>query len=98
MDNDTSREIYVTPAIHHEDQKTLEKLTENRHWDFAQFKSILVALGLLGNGISIPAPNRTEKCNKKQRGGIFPINSGGYGYEIDSYGKDYSGYQQIRSD
>ncbi len=50
-------------SIQGEHQKTLENLTQSKNWDSAQFNKIIVTLGLIGNGQSIPARFRPESIN-----------------------------------
>ena len=54
--------IYVNSA-HPEDKKTLEALTAPSNWDSDQFDRVMVALGLVGNGESVPAINRPESVH-----------------------------------
>jgi len=50
-------------AIHSKDQETLDRLTEPRNWDYAQFRSILVALAKVSNAQSITARNRPNSIH-----------------------------------
>jgi len=50
-------EIYLG-RIHPKDAQILKELTEPRNWDYGRFKRVMVALGIVGGGQAIPAPNR----------------------------------------
>lgn len=54
-----SKDIYVS-RIHPEDVQVLDQLTQPKSWDFKQFRKVLIALGIVGNGQAIPAPNRPD--------------------------------------
>jgi len=54
-----NNDIYVS-RVHPEDAKRLEQLTQPKSWDFQQFRKILIAIGMVGGGAAIPAPNRPD--------------------------------------
>lgn len=49
-----------TNKTHPADLATLERLTQPKNWDYSQFRRVLIALGIVSNGQSIPAVNRPE--------------------------------------
>lgn len=49
-----------TSKTHPADLATLEFLTQAKNWDYPQFRKVLIALGIVSNGQSIPAVNRPE--------------------------------------
>jgi hypothetical protein len=51
---------YKPNLIHPEDQKTLDQITSPRSWDYGQFKRAISTIGVLGEGVSIPAYNRPD--------------------------------------
>jgi len=55
-------EIYLG-RIHPKDAQILKELTEPRNWDYGRFKRVMVALGIVGGGQAIPAPNRPESIH-----------------------------------
>jgi hypothetical protein len=48
---------------HPKDLQSLEKLSQTRCWDYQDFRTILVALGTIGNGQSLPAKNRPDSIH-----------------------------------
>lgn len=54
---------YQAKKIHPDDQKVLDQITSPKHWDYGQFKKAIVSIGLLGEGVSIPAYNRPESIH-----------------------------------
>jgi len=54
--------IYLD-RTHPEDMETLYKLTQPKCWDYPLFRRVLVAIGSVGNGQAIPAPNRPDSIH-----------------------------------
>lgn len=55
--------LYEDNHIHPEDKKALDQITEPRKWDSQRFRSVLISLGTLNSGISIPSYNRPDQIN-----------------------------------
>ncbi len=51
---------YQPIRIHPEDQKVLDQITSTKSWDYVQFKKVISTIGILGEGVSIPAYNRPD--------------------------------------
>lgn len=54
--------IYLS-RINPDDARVIDQLTQSRRWDYAQFRQVLIALGVVGNGYSIPASNRPDSIH-----------------------------------
>jgi hypothetical protein len=55
-------EVYLGKT-HPEISKILDELTLPRNWDFDRFKRVFLALGIIGNGQALPAPNRPDSVH-----------------------------------
>lgn len=65
-------EIYAK-SIRPDQVRVVEKLTEGSHWDFEQFKKVMVALAAVGHGQSVPAHHRPESLHLQ---GLRPMIDG----------------------
>lgn len=52
--------------MHPDDRRMLDTLTEPKSWNSANFHQILVSIGTLGNGVSIPAHNRPDSIHLQE--------------------------------
>lgn len=57
-----TEEIYVD-QLHTQAREVIEQLTLPKNWDFAQFRKVLVALSMSGEGNYVPAANRPDSIH-----------------------------------
>ncbi len=56
---------YKIERIHPEDKKTLDEMTKPRNWESLRIRQVLISLGTVGGGISVPSYNRPDTIEIK---------------------------------
>lgn len=60
---DSAENPYRLHSIHPEDKLVLDNLTQSKNWDSPKFRQVLITLGTLGRGVSVPSYNRPDSVH-----------------------------------